>query len=78
MIKVNLLIVTLFITMFSSISYAQTTCKTDYFGNFVCTEANSGYRTTTKRDYFGNDVTTDNRGNRQVCKTDYFGNYVCN
>lgn len=78
MIKATLLVVTLFIAMFSSISYAQTTCKTDYWGNYVCTESGSNYRSTTKRDYWGNDVTTDNRGNSMTCKTDYWGNYVCN
>ena len=58
-------------------SEAQVTCKTDWLGNYVCTD-NSGNSSTTKRDYFGNDNTTFSNGSTMSCKTDYFGNYVCN
>ena len=76
----KMLLVVLSILFWSGSASAGMSCKTDYFGNYVCTGtgADAGYQSTTKRDYFGNDVTTDNRGNRQTCKTDYFGNYVCN
>ena len=57
---------------------AQSTCYTDYWGNWVCNWSNSSYQTTTTTDYWGNDVTNDNRGNRMTCHTDYWGNYVCN
>ena len=58
----------------------QYSCKTDYFGNYVCNYGGNN-TTTTRTDYFGNDVTTGTgkfRGTRQTCRTDYFGNYVCN
>ena len=57
---------------------AQTTCKYDWVGNWVCDYGNSNYQTTTTRDWVGNDVTTDNHGNRMTCKYDWVGNYVCN
>ena len=55
---------------------AQVTCRTDYFGNYVCRDS-YGNSSTTRRDYFGNDVTNFSNGGRMSCKTDYFGNYVC-
>ena len=59
-------------------SEAQVTCKTDWLGNYVCTD-NSGNRSSTKRDWLGNDVTTFNNGKKSMsCKTDWLGNYVCN
>ena len=59
-------------------SVAQVTCKTDWLGNYVCTD-NSGNRSSTKRDWLGNDVTTFNNGQKSMsCKTDWLGNYVCN
>ena len=58
-------------------SEAQVTCKTDYFGNYVCTD-NSGNSSTTKRDWLGNDNTTFSNGGTMSCKTDWLGNYVCN
>jgi len=56
--------------------YAGSSCKTDVWGNYVCTH-DDGYETKTKTDVWGNDVATDNRGNTQKCKTDVWGNYVC-
>ena len=59
-------------------SEAGTTCKTDWLGNYVCTD-NSGNRSSTKRDWLGNDVTSFNNGQKSMsCKTDWLGNYVCN
>ena len=55
---------------------AGVTCKTDYFGNYVCRDT-YGNSSSTRRDYFGNDVTNFSNGGRMSCKTDYFGNYVC-
>ena len=55
---------------------AGISCKTDYFGNYVCRD-NLANSSTTRRDYFGNDVTNFSNGGRMSCKTDYFGNYVC-
>ena len=60
-------------------SEAQTSCKYDYLGNYVCTNNSGGLSSTTKRDYLGNDVTTFNNGQKSMsCKTDWLGNYVCN
>ena len=56
---------------------AGISCKTDYFGNYVCRDT-YGNSSTTRRDYFGNDVTNFSNGGRMSCRTDYFGNYVCN
>lgn len=58
-------------------SEAGVSCKTDYFGNYVCRDT-MGNSSTTKSDFFGNDVTNFSNGGRMSCKTDYFGNYVCN
>ncbi len=64
-------------TMVPKSSEAQIRCKTDFFGNYVCSDS-YGNRSSTKRDFFGNDVTTFNNGSRMSCRTDFFGNYVCN
>ena len=63
--------------MIASNSFAGSSCRTDYLGNYVCS-FDDGYKTTTHTDYLGNDVTSDNRGNSISCHTDYLGNYVCN
>tara|TARA_B100000959_G_C14572940_1_gene456637 strand:- start:271 stop:543 length:273 start_codon:yes stop_codon:yes gene_type:complete len=66
-------------------SEAGTTCKYDFFGNYVCTGTGNdfGFNSTTKKDFFGNDNTTYKNYNTGQsgsfsCKTDFFGNYVCN
>jgi hypothetical protein len=58
-------------------SEAGTTCKTDWLGNYVCTDT-SGNSSTTKTDWLGNDNTTFSNGDTMSCKTDWLGNYVCN
>ena len=63
----------------ASAAVAGSTCRYDYFGNYVCSYTGGG-TTTTRTDYFGNDVTTGTgkfRTFKRTCKTDYFGNYVC-
>ena len=58
-------------------SEAQTSCRTDWLGNYVCTST-GGASSSTRTDWLGNDVTNFSNGRRMSCKTDYFGNYVCN
>ena len=57
---------------------AQTSCKYDYLGNYVCTNNSGGLSSTTRKDYLGNDNTTFSNGATMSCRTDYLGNYVCN
>ena len=58
-------------------SNAGISCKTDFWGNYVCNDS-YGNSSSTKRDFWGNDVTTFNNGSTMSCKTDFWGNYVCN
>ena len=56
---------------------AGITCRTDYLGNYRCTDS-YGNSSTTRRDYLGNDRTTFSNGSTMTCRTDYLGNYRCN
>ena len=56
---------------------AGVTCRTDYLGNYRCTDS-YGNSSTTRRDYLGNDRTTFSNGSTMTCRTDYLGNYRCN
>jgi len=56
---------------------AGVTCRTDYLGNYRCTDS-YGNSSTTRRDYLGNDRTTFGNGSTMTCRTDYLGNYRCN
>ena len=58
-------------------SVAGITCKTDFWGNYVCNDS-YGNSSTTKQDFWGNDVTNFSDGSSMSCKTDFWGNYVCN
>ena len=59
----------------TSIAY-QSSCRYDYFGDYVCDHGDN-LSSRTKQDFFGNDNTTFSNGKRLSCRWDYFDNYVC-
>ena len=64
-------------------SEAGMKCRTDFYGNTVCTGtgSDSSWKSTTKTDFYGNQNTTYNSSSGSgsfKCKTDFYGNLVCN
>jgi hypothetical protein len=79
------------VALLAPVAEAQTTCRTDTFGNVTCTSGMSSttYRTDTfgttrgsdgttiRRDTFGNTYIDQPGQRQQVCRTDTFGNFTC-
>ena len=75
----------LVISTISSKSFSGSSCKYDFFGNYICDSYGSigNWSSTTTTDFFGNDnhIIYDRDTNQTLnyfCRTDFFGNYNCN